>query len=268
MTEKDFIASARAGKGGGFLFFGEEDLLKTRYIEMAKKAVCPDETLDSFNYLRIGADNFSPVAVENAVTALPLMADMRMIVMSGIRYSSLKQDVLNDLLYSLSLIESNPQTLFIALTSKSEFDPGYLPKRPSKIYTELTKYLEPVMFSRPGEADLKKWICRHFAAERINADIRIAGIMIRHTGHDMMTLESEIEKLCFYLHANGKDTVSEEDIEAVVSQNTEAEDFAFSNALRVKNKRRAFELLDMMKGEKVEEIVILGMISRFFIELF
>ena len=55
IKEDVFRKQIKKGLSGGYLFFGEEDYLKSFCLRAVKEAVCPDETFAVFNEVKIDA---------------------------------------------------------------------------------------------------------------------------------------------------------------------------------------------------------------------
>ena len=59
IREAEFRREIKRSPEGGYLFFGDEDYLKTADVQAAKQLICPDESLAVFNYLVFDAPDFS-----------------------------------------------------------------------------------------------------------------------------------------------------------------------------------------------------------------
>ena len=55
IKEDTFRKQLKKGLSGGYLFFGEEDYLKSFSLRSAREAICADETFAVFNDIRIDA---------------------------------------------------------------------------------------------------------------------------------------------------------------------------------------------------------------------
>ena len=91
LDSKKFRVRAKGELFGGYLFYGEEEYLKRNSLSEARKSVFPDGP-DSFNHIRLDAENFSIEALENAIMALPVFAEKKLIEIHSLNLSSMKDN--------------------------------------------------------------------------------------------------------------------------------------------------------------------------------
>ena len=53
MTVKELDDKIKKGLGGVYLFYGEEEYLKRRYLEKVREVLLPDDTDAVFNHVKI-----------------------------------------------------------------------------------------------------------------------------------------------------------------------------------------------------------------------
>lgn len=265
MTEAEFKAELKA-LNGGYLFFGGEDYLKYSYSKMVQKTIL-DGTFDEFNHIVIYAEDFSPSALSQAISAYPMMAEKKLVEVRGVELNSLKKDVLEAMVDVLSTLRENEHTILIFRADEGTFNVGRLPNDPSALYKALTQYLKPVQFDFPTPARLKSWIVRHFSDGGVKLEGELSDTLVEICGHDMWTLSNEIDKLCAYAKMNQRETISLNDIENVCCKTIEYDDFQLTNALLEKNKRLVFETLYRQKSSHEPANVILAAIVRLYSEL-
>ena len=87
-------------------------------------------------------------------------------------------------------------------------------------------------------------------------------MMFAKCGRSMFTLASEIDKLSYYLLANGRSKLTADDISLVCCSVIEEEAFALTNALLDGKNDKALIALEAMKYNKVEPTLILAEISN------
>ena len=121
MTEKELKESVKAPEGGYF-FYGDEDYLKDYYISLIRRAVITDESVADFNEICLDDENFSPSALEDAVAALPLMSDKKLIKIKLSSYDSLPEKDRKATVEILSDLPSD--TVIIISIAAGGFDPG------------------------------------------------------------------------------------------------------------------------------------------------
>ena len=202
MTETEFRQELKQLKGG-YLFFGGEDYLKYTYSKEVQKAVL-DGMFDDFNHIVIYAEEYSPSALSNAIFALPMMSEKKLVEVRGVDFNSMKKEDISALDDVLSTLSENSHTILLIRADNKYFTPGRLPKSPSEIYKVMSKHLTTVEFEFPAASRLRTWILRHFTQWKIEFCPTLCEYLVNLCGHDMWTLSKEIDKLCSYALRQGK----------------------------------------------------------------
>ena len=265
MTESEFKEELK-NLHGGYLFFGGEDYLKYTYSKEVKKNVL-DGTFDEFNHIVIYAEEYSPSVLSNAIFALPMMADKKLVEIRGVDFNSLKKDELSALEDVLSSLKENDHTVLLIRADNDYFNPGRLPKAPSEIYKMMSKYVTPVEFEFPSPARLRSWILRHFTKGKIEFGPTLCEYLVNMCGHDMWTLSKEIDKLCSYAGQNNLTKIEAENIDFVCCKTIEFDDFQLTNALLDRNKALVFETLRRQKSAHEPAQAILASIVRLYTDM-
>lgn len=266
MTETEFKNEIKKGLRGGYFFFGDEDFLKYNYAIQAKNSIL-DGVFDEFNHYVLYPENYTPAALSEAITTAPMMAERKLVELRAFSPKSLKAEELEKFLGVLSELKDYDYTVLIVRLTRDGFDPGRLPKAPSELYKKLEEHLTPVCFDFPREERIRTWIARHFGAEKIAVTPQLCDELVRVCGHDMWALSREIDKLCAYLHAKGRDTLAPSDIDAVVCHTIEYDTFALSNAITDGKRADAFETLRRQKLDRQQPILLLSSIIRIFSDM-
>ncbi len=248
IDSKKFRTKCKGELFGGFLFYGEEEYLKRNSLGEARKSVFGGEVPDSFNHIRLDEDNFSPEALENAIISLPVFADKKLVEIHGLNLKQYKEKSLSELCDILSLLSDNPETVLILYTVPHEFDSGDS-RRPSKQLTALSQVLCPVFFEKQTREKLAKWVCAHFTHNAITCTVDMSYKLMDRTGTDMFALVRETEKLSAYILSQGRNTLTEDDIELLATRNKEIGSFDFANALLARDTERAFYILSEYESE-------------------
>lgn len=267
MNALGFKAQLKSGLCGAYIFFGEEEYLKRYYLREARKSIVTDKALDAFNRCELYAENATPANITGAISSLPMLADKKLVEICGVDFGSLSQTALDEFNEALEGIKEHPETVAIIYCGEDELDPGQLPNRPSKCYTELTKVCAPVYFERETEAKLVRWVVSHFGADKVACSPETASALIGLTGRDMYRLSCEIEKLSAYALSHGKSGIEPGDFEGIVSKVTEIGAFDFANSVLEGDTERAFAILDDMKSKREKPELILAGISRVYADL-
>ncbi len=265
MTEAEFRTELKS-LFGGYLLFGGEDYLKYTYSKEVAKRIL-DGTFDEFNHIILYGEDFTPQSLSVAISALPMMAERKLVEVRCVDFNAMKKDTLSALCDVLSTLDQNEHTVLIIRADNDLFNAGRLPKSPSEPYRELTKYIKPVELEFPSASRLKSWIVRHFSDNSVKFDESLGEKLVEVCGHDMWALSNEIDKLSAYAKENGRDSVLASDIEAVCCKTIEYDDFQLTNALLDKNKKLVFETLHRQKASFEPPFSILASIVRMYSEL-
>ncbi|MBR6513451.1 MAG: DNA polymerase III subunit delta [Clostridia bacterium] len=247
LDSKKFRTRAKGELFGGYLFYGEEEYLKRNALAEARKSVFPDGP-DSFNHIRLDADNYSVEALENAIMALPVFAEKKLIEIHSLALSAMKDKEIEGLCAILSLLEDSNDTVLILYTVPAELDPGDI-KKPSKQFKALSEVLNTVHFEKQSRDMLAKWVSRHFAHNKIVCNLDMSYALMDRCGSDMFNLVTETDKLSAYVLSKGRDTLTIEDIELLATKTKEIGAFDFSNAILARDTDKAFYILSSYEAE-------------------
>lgn len=253
---------------GFFIFAGEEEYLKRYYLDELLKSVVPDEFLRPFNYALFDGPEIDFGALADAITSPPMMADRKLVVWKWAELDKLKEAGRTALEELARGRAAYGKVTFVIVVSTDSFDVGTLPKRPSKLYTRLCALYDIVHFPLSTDTQLLAWLKRHFDAEGISVDAATLRALLFRTGHAMDDLYQEVKKLTYYARANGRDAIDIGMVESVSATTVECDTFALSNAVLERNHALAYRALSVLKRERTDPIVILGMLSRSFSELY
>lgn len=266
LKESDFRKEIKAEPRLGYVFFGEEDYLKSFAIRAAEEALCPDPAFSIFNVLRLDGLDLTPQTLLDALTPLPMMSDRKLILITGFHFQGLRPEEVDAFFETLEqLPEFDYNTLILNLASS--FDSGNLPKKPSALLQRLSEHLTPVWFEKVTGVKLAAWVQRHFLHRGIEAPAAFCSRMTEYCGHSMLTLSSEIDKLSFYLLAHGKTVPDEESMIRVCTSANEYDAFAFTNAIMSGNADRALAILEDYRFRRVDPLFILGEVTRVISEM-
>ncbi len=258
MTPKEFQKICKTGSlKGGYLFFGEEEYLKSRCLFMARKSILGED--DPFNHVKISGESGDCVsALAEQICALPVFAPQKLVEVHSLNYQKMGQGEFDNLAELLKELPEHEECVVILYAAVNEFDPGRLPKAPSAAYKKLSSAVTPVQFSYETPVGLTAWVCKHFAAMQVSCSPETAGKMIEFCSKDMFTLSSEIDKLACYTLQKGKNTVDPCDIEIVCCGRNIEGAFDFTEALLSGKSEEAVRLLSGMRARKERPENILG----------
>ena len=267
IKEEAFRKQLKKGLRGGYLFFGEEDYLKSFSLQAAREAICPDPTFALFNEVRLDAMDYSAGALLDALMPPPMMTEQKIVTVSGLNVGGLRPSELDDLCDALEALKEYDYNVLILSVPAGQIEEGNLPKKPSALLTRLAAYLTPVWFEPVTGARLCAWVGKHFEHHGVTASPAVCARLIEFCGRSMFTLSTETEKLAYYVLQQGRSTVTAEDVERVSVAELSADTFALANAILDGRYEDAMGALEVMKFRRVEPVIILSEVSRVICDL-
>ena len=267
IKEEVFRKQLKTGLSGGYLFFGEEDYLKSFSLRAAREALVSDETFAVFNDVSIAPIDYSPDALLSSLLPPPMMADKKIITINGLAISDMKPAEVDALCEALATLEDYDYNVVIISVPFGLIDEGNLPKRPSAVLTQLSKYLTPVKFDSVTGARLVAWVGKHFSHHGVSASPEVCSLLIDICGKSMFTLASETEKISYYVLQNGRSAVSADDVSSIAISAIDSDAYALANAILDGKYSDAIDALAVMKFRRVDPIIILSEVSRVICDL-
>ena len=262
IKEDAFRKEIKKGLSGGYLFFGEEDYMKSYSVGAARKAVCGDETFALFNDMTIDVIDYSASALLDALMPMPMMTEQKIVVVNGLNLTALKAKEIDELCEVLETLPEYNYNVLIISVPANMIDEGNLPKYPSSILKRLGEYLTLVQFEPITGAKLVSWVGKHFNHNGAEASPDVCSFLINYAGRSMYTLANETEKLSYYALANGRKTVTREDVLNVSVAEITTDAFTLTNALLDGRSEDAMNALAAMKFRRVEPILLLSEVSK------
>ena len=235
-----------------YLFHGPESFLKEHYLNQARKQLI-DGPAETFNFHRFNGENLTMQALQDAVEAIPMMAEKSMVQIDDVDPYKLDQENRDALIGILSDIPDFCHVFFIFDTV--EYKPD---KRLKKLHGVISEQGEVVAFEKQSERELATWIARHFAKFEKTISFDLCRYLILRTGGTMSALGSEIEKIAAY--AQGIE-VTRGDVDAVVEPVLDAYVFDMTDAVAAGNYDKALVTLRTLFQMQEEPIPLLGAIG-------
>ena len=262
IKEADLRKELKSAPRTGYLFFGDEDYLKAFAVKQAREAICPDPTFAYFNEIRLDAVGFENEKLMNALMPIPMMADRKLIVITGLNFNTMKPTELEGLCDALSALDEYDYNTVIVTVAADCLNTGLLPKRPSPTLQKLAEHLTPVQFDRCTTQKLAAWVQKHFAHNGVSASPALCTAFPEYCGHSMYILANEIDKLSYYVLSHGRSEASEEEMRYVCTPATEYDAFAFTNAVMEGKSEAALSILSDYRFRRIDPLIILGDILR------
>ena len=192
--------------GQVYIFYGEESYLREYYLGEIKKKLVP-AGFEEFNYHRLSGKTLTMQELNEAVEAMPMMAERTLVVVTDCDLFKLPEDQRTALIALLN--DFPPYCCLVFVYDLIEYKPS---KTYKKLYEALDKNAQSVKFEAQERSDLINWIARRFRALGKGIDAQTAEHLIFTCGALMTGLVPEIEKIGAY--AKGKN-ITTDDINAV-----------------------------------------------------
>lgn len=229
-----------------YLLYGSEDYLKKLYRDKLKAAILQDG--GDMNYSYFEGKDVEPKRVYEAAQTLPFFSDKRLIVIenSGLFKS---QSELSELL------NETPDTT-VVIFIEAEID-----KR-SKLFKLIRDQGTVSEMNGLDEKNLKLFVASLLEPEKKRITEASINYFLEKTGSDMVNISNEVEKLINYTY--GKEVVTPEDIDAVVTTQITGKIFLMIDAIGTKQQSKALELYYDLLSVREKPMSILYLISRHF----
>ena len=256
IKEADFRKEIKSKPRGAYIFFGDEDYMKSFAIKLASETISPDPSFSFFNEVRLDALSYSPDALLDAMMPLPMMAERKIIIVTGLDVGAMKSNEVDSLCAVLEQVEEYDYNTVIISVASDRLDPGNLPKKPSTLLKRLGEAAILVNFEKNTPSKLAAWVGKHFEHNLVKASPDVCSFVIERCGRDMFILAGETDKLAFYVKQSGRDQVTREDVIKVATPATEY------NAICARKKEEALSILRDMKMKRLDPILIMGEVTR------
>lgn len=275
MSAETFSAAVKQGICGAFVFFGEEDYLKTVCCEKAFRAVM-SEGMDVFNFFPI---SFSPAsgtreaAMEklfDAVNAVPVMQDKKLVVITDLSPAALPKDLLENLCQALASAAQSDDTVLILECRADELVADYKLEA-STVYKKLAACAKMVRFDLLTRGKLIAWAKRCFREEAVILSDEAAGLLCDLCAGRMLALSGEIQKLvCYakYVKGGTPPALDDKDVREIVCASTPDEiPFAMLTAAQSWRLSEMLEAMDTAREQREEPIAVLAKLSRIYLDM-
>ena len=267
LSESDYRKLIGKTAGRAFLLFGEEDYLKSHAVKLTREQISPDPVFAVFNDVTLDALDFTPDKLLDAMMPPPMAADGKLILVRGLDFTAMKQSEIDSLIDALALLPEYDFNTVLIQVAAGLIDEGYLPKRPSTVLKKLSEVLTPVRFEASTDSRLAAWAGKHFAHLGVTVSPADCSFLVAYAGKSMYQLANEIEKVAYYVLANGRNLATAADIRLVAVPAMDTDAFALSNAILAGRTADALDALAVLKFERTEPTIVMGEISKTFCDM-
>ncbi len=258
---------------GAWLLCGEETYLSSHYRTLIRRRIIPDPDMGYFDHIRLSGTEKSESSLGARVAAacagLPVMNPNKLIEIAEPCFSEMKAADLKEFCAAIEALPDFPYVVLLILCAEEEFETADYRAPQGTVWKALVKAgMHIVPFSYQDKAKLRTWCARHFASESIECAPYLIDAMIDYIGISMSSLSGEMQKLCAYLHAHGRNTVAEQDIPRICCKNESTEDFGIQTAIRNRDIRALSNEYRIAKQEHTDAMTLFFRISAAITELY
>lgn len=233
-----------------YLFFGEEDFLKSYYFGMLKKNIVEEDFID-FNYIVFEGPKQDYNEITIALETPPMMAQKKMIL---VKYSGVFAKANEEAKAFWTVVLKTVPDYAVIAFYEDEVD-----KR-SMLYKAAAKAGEAVECAYLEGVELINWVgrgCREAGKAITKPDIEY---LIRSCDGGMNNIKRELEKLFAYCD----DRITKGDIDKIVTKMPQSRVFEMINAMLRHDARTVFEQLDALKTLKESAFMVLALLLTNF----
>ena len=238
--------------GNLYVFTGEERYLLEHSVRQLR-AVLLEAGTDDFNYRRYEGKGLEVADIAQAVDAVPLFAPRTLVEIYDYAFDEHSEEEKKQLLEVLMQLPDYVCLVFIFDTVEFKLDGR------SKLNQELKKLLKVVRFELQEQSELVKWIRKRLRAAGKAISPADAEYLSFLTGGSMTALVPEIEKVAA---CSASQTVTREEIDAVVTPVPETEAYKLSDALIRGNTAGAAQIMSELFQMRVAPHKIMFWVAR------
>jgi len=255
-----------------YILHGEEEF--TRQEEVAKlRAQVMAQGMGDLNICYLDGRRVSLAELVNACSTVPFLAERRLIIVEDLlqRLEPRKRgrdvedadeapaapdsEYAKQLLAYLPQLPPHARLVFLEHRTLSA-------KNPILQYAQKDRQGYTRLFGVPDDDRLQEWVQQRARDKGASIAREAAQLLIASAGHDMRSLDAELEKLAAF--ADYGRPITTEDVRALVVAWQESDVFALVDSLGLRNRQLAMQQLHALLANQANELYLLTMIARQF----
>lgn len=254
---------------GAYIFFGEEDYLKTYAVNKIKSAVMQAEGFEIFNFFDISFQDFQAgmSKLSDALFASPMMQDKTFVLVRDISASDLKGNALEAFYETVG--RASKETVLVVSFRSSELEADYQFER-SALYKKLSQKTEFIRFETLSRGKAAAWAKKRVSAAKLLLTDEASEVLTDMCAGRLLVIEGETDKLIAYKNyvrgENGK--IDIEDVKKICSQSAADEaPFALTDAAGKWNLTAVLSVLSDCRDRREEPITVIARLSKLYSEM-
>lgn len=256
MNETQLKSRLKEGLCTVYVLYGEEGYLTEQYMRLIVKQAVGDSD-DAFNLHRFDGQVVTPEQLEEAVEALPLMAERTCVTVRDM-------DIAANAEALVKVVEQMPDScvlVFWQMTAHPDKKKGW------KTFFDAVNARGGcvVEFARKTAGDIVKLLVSGAKRRGCALDAQDARFIVEQVGTDLNLLLQELDKLTAFADGGA---ITRQMIETLGTRNLEARVFDLSKAILQGRGKQAYELLNQLFIQREDAIVVLGVLSNAYADLY
>ena len=247
---------------GAYFLYGTEQYILSRCLEKLLSAVV--KTMQQFNLVRFEAEKAAVDIdkIEDAAEALPVMAPRKAVVVHDLNPDSLTAD---DNKRLTKLVENLPDTTVLVIYI-SGFEVSLKDQKKTASFVKMMEKKGTVVEFKPAERGrIVKALVDAAAKQRCFLSRETAERIIELSGTSLVALLGEVDKLCAFVQQG---EITREAVDRLVVRSIDANAFDLANSIVRGNLGRAVAVLDDLKFQRYEPVMISGALSSAMVDLY
>ena len=240
-----------------YLLYGSQPYLISLYEKLlVKKAL--DGSFDSFNLHRFETSELDMQAFYDAVESLPFLSGGRCVTLD-LEPDKLDSSTFDEL---CTVLSDPPQTTCVVVAVKH---PPSKKERLAKLVKACDKAGGVIELGARRNSDTLRFLRDRAQKNGCELSSEVGSYLIERCTDDMMTLATELDKVCAYVGSGG---ISREDVDAVVTAVIQARVYDLSKAISRGSFSRAMELIDQLLYLREPAAKVLTVLAGGFTDLY
>ncbi len=232
-----------------YIIKGKDVYLRNKAQEMIENKCVG--SLKEINITRYNDENYNIESILTDLSAMPMMADYRVVVLKDINPKSSV-----DISAILKAIENKSASSVLIISDAQD----------TNWYKNLTKYATIIDCDPLDELMLQKIALKSFQDSGVQIDATALKMLVEFCNLDLSRINNEVNKLCNYVGKNG--LVNAKVVSDVVHKDLEYNIFELSNAVAKKDGALALKIVQQLLMQKESAQVLLMMILSNFRRMF
>lgn len=235
-----------------YIFYGEEDYLKERYLQRLKKAIV-DETFAQFNLVEFEGKGLNAEILTEAIESYPAFSERKMIIIKDLDIYK-PPSSLNEVLPSL--LSDLPDYICLVFYYDTI---EYKPDKRMKLYSILSKFASINEFGRMSENELITSISKYVKNAGKEISKNTCQYLLFLCGNSMTNLLTEIDKAIAH---STLPEIKKYNIEAVCTQTLDAVVFDLTDNIAAKRFDKSISILNDLIAQKNTEVMLFSAIQK------